>query len=86
MAQAGVPLGLIASVLGHTETKTTALYAHMQPDYLRRAVGAITERLGAGASFLQFAGNSGNSMQMPVSERHLVWENPSNFDPLRSQT
>lgn len=69
MAQAGVPLGLIAAMLGHTETKTTALYAHMQPDYLRPAVDAITKRLGGETSYLQVAGNEGNSAQTGVNNR-----------------
>ncbi len=41
MALAGVDLFLIAKVLGHSVQKTTELYAHFRPDYLRGAVEAL---------------------------------------------
>ncbi|MDD3371664.1 MAG: site-specific integrase [Alphaproteobacteria bacterium] len=41
MALAGVDLFLIAKVLGHSAQKTTELYAHCQPCYLRSAVDAL---------------------------------------------
>jgi len=41
MALAGVDLFLIAKVLGHSVQKTTELYAHFQPEYLRGAVNAL---------------------------------------------
>ncbi len=41
MALAGIDLFLIAKVLGHSVQKTTELYAHFQPEYLRGAVNAL---------------------------------------------
>jgi integrase len=41
MALAGIDLFIIAKVLGHSIQKTTELYAHFQPSYLRGAVGAL---------------------------------------------
>ena len=37
MAQRGVPLREIAGYLGHSDARTTELYAHHHPDYLRTA-------------------------------------------------
>jgi integrase len=37
MAQRGVPLREIAGYLGHSEERTTELYAHHHPDYMRNA-------------------------------------------------
>lgn len=41
MALAGIDLFLIAKVLGHSVQKTTELYAHFRPDYLREAVDVL---------------------------------------------
>jgi len=41
MALAGIDLFLIAKVLGHSVQKTTELYAHFQPEYLRGTVNAL---------------------------------------------
>jgi integrase len=41
MALAGIDLFLIAKVLGHSVQKTTELYAHFQPKYLRGAVDVL---------------------------------------------
>jgi len=41
MALAGIDLFLIAKVLGHSVQKTTELYAHFRPDYLRGAVEVL---------------------------------------------
>ncbi|MDE2029083.1 MAG: site-specific integrase [Alphaproteobacteria bacterium] len=41
MALAGIDLFLIAKLLGHTVQKTTELYAHFHPDYLRGAVNVL---------------------------------------------
>ena len=41
MALAGIDLFLIAKVLGHSVQKTTELYAHFRPDYLRGAVDVL---------------------------------------------
>lgn len=41
MALAGIDLFLIAKVLGHSIQKTTELYAHFHPEYLRNAVNAL---------------------------------------------
>jgi integrase len=38
MAKAGVDLHVIAKVLGHSYSKTTQLYAHHRPEWLRGAV------------------------------------------------
>lgn len=43
MALAGVDLFLIAKVLGHSVQKTTELYAHFRPDYLRGAVDVLAQ-------------------------------------------
>jgi len=44
MAQAGVPLRLIGEYLGHTDERTTKLYAHHHPDYQDEAVAAFNRR------------------------------------------
>lgn len=41
MARAGVPLRQISGMLGHSESRTTELYAHHHPDHLRDAVRAL---------------------------------------------
>jgi len=41
MAQAGIPLFMVAKVLGHNVQKTTELYAHHHPEYLRDAVNVM---------------------------------------------
>ena len=41
MALAGIDLFLIAKLLGHSVQKTTELYAHFHPDYLRGAVNVL---------------------------------------------
>lgn len=43
MALAGIDLFLIAKVLGHSVQKTTELYAHFRPDYLRGAVDVLAQ-------------------------------------------
>jgi len=42
MAIAGVDLFLIARLLGHSVQKTTELYAHLHPNYLRGAVSVLS--------------------------------------------
>jgi len=44
MAQRGVPLHLIAGWLGHTDTRTTELYAHHHPDFMETAKRAANRR------------------------------------------
>jgi integrase len=46
MAQRGVPMHQIAGYLGHSVARTTELYAHHHPDYMREAKAAL-ERVGA---------------------------------------
>ncbi len=46
MALAGIDLFLIAKVLGHSVQKTTELYAHFRPDYLRGAVDVLGKATG----------------------------------------
>lgn len=44
LAQAGVPLRLIGEWLGHSDDRTTKLYAHHHPDYQEEAVAAFNRR------------------------------------------
>lgn len=44
MAQQGVPLHKIGEYLGHTDERTTKLYAHHHPDYQDAAVAAFNTR------------------------------------------
>ncbi|MBX3360141.1 MAG: site-specific integrase [Phycisphaeraceae bacterium] len=46
MAAAGVPLRQIAGMMGHSETRTTELYAKHHPDFLRDASRALEELFG----------------------------------------
>jgi integrase len=57
MVQAGTDLGLVGGYLGISQARTTALYAHHHPDYLREAAAAIEQR-AAQKGFPQLAGNS----------------------------
>ena len=41
MAQRGVPMHQIAGYLGHSVARTTELYAHHHPDYMREAKAAL---------------------------------------------
>lgn len=41
MAQKGVPLRQIGGWLGHSETRTTELYAHHHPDFMKEALAAF---------------------------------------------
>lgn len=41
LAQAGVPLHLIGNWLGHTDARTTQLYAHHHPDYQGDSLAAL---------------------------------------------
>ena len=42
MAHAGAPMWQISGVLGHSLARTSELYLHHHPDYLKEATGAIT--------------------------------------------
>lgn len=44
MAQQGVPLAKIGEYLGHSDERTTKLYAHHHPDYQDEAVAAFNKR------------------------------------------
>jgi len=44
MAQKGVPLWQIGGWLGHTDSRTTELYAHHHPDHLKDAMEAANRR------------------------------------------
>jgi len=44
MAQQGVPLRDIGAILGHSDERTTLLYAHHHPDYQGTAVRALDRR------------------------------------------
>ena len=44
MAQKGVPLHLIGGWLGHTDTRTTQLYAHHHPSHMGEALRALDGR------------------------------------------
>lgn len=59
---AGVPLTLIGGLLGHTQTQTTARYAHLESDPLHQATDAIGRKLsstmssdGGGAEVIKFS-------------------------------
>ncbi len=41
LAMNGTPLYTVAALLGHSDTKTTQIYAHLAPDYLKEAVNGI---------------------------------------------
>ena len=44
LAQAGVPLDKIGPWLGHTDARTTQLYAHHHPDFMAEALKAVDRR------------------------------------------
>ena len=44
LAQEGVPLDKIGGWLGHTDARTTALYAHHHPDFMEEARNAVDRR------------------------------------------
>jgi integrase len=44
LAQAGVPLDKIGAWLGHTDSRTTQLYAHHHPDFMSDALDAVDRR------------------------------------------
>lgn len=44
LAQAGVPLDKIGGWLGHSDARTTALYAHHHPDFMEEARNAADRR------------------------------------------
>jgi integrase len=44
LAQRGVPLRQIGGWLGHSDDRTTALYAHHHPDYMNEARAAMSRR------------------------------------------
>lgn len=46
LAMAGVPLIAISKLLGHSSIKTTEIYAHLAPDYLRAEAEALPIRFG----------------------------------------
>ena len=41
LAQKGVSLYVIKELLGHTDIKTTMIYAHLKPENLRNAVDLL---------------------------------------------
>jgi len=45
MAQAGVPIIKIAGILGHSIARTTARYAHMNPEHLKEGTDVISSIL-----------------------------------------
>lgn len=79
MAASGVPLRQIAGWLGHTETRTTELYAKHHPDYLSEAAVSI-ERLFGGetAKFHPRSSLAGNE------DEHLVYGDPPTHKLARS--
>jgi integrase len=44
LAQSAVPLDKIGGWLGHTDTRTTRLYAHHHPDHMNEALDALDRR------------------------------------------
>lgn len=47
LASSGFSLPIIGALLGHTQTQTTARYAHLLDEPLREAVGAAAKRIGS---------------------------------------
>lgn len=41
LVMAGVPLVTVSSLLGHSDIKTTMIYAHLSPDHLKDAVNKL---------------------------------------------
>ncbi|MGB7715493.1 MAG: integrase, partial [Pseudolabrys sp.] len=62
-AGGGLALPIIGRLLGHTQTATTARYAHLDNDPLRRASESIAGRIAAALD-----GNSQNSV-VPIRRR-----------------
>jgi integrase len=50
LAMEGVPLRTIAEILGHRDLRMTARYAHLSPQHLRDAMGALERRATAHAT------------------------------------
>lgn len=47
LASSGFSLPIIGALLGHTQTQTTARYAHLLDESLREAVGTAAKRIGS---------------------------------------
>ena len=62
LASVGLSLPIVGALLGHTQPRTTARYAHLYDDVLR----AATERVGA---IVTGAGNSTGSDVVPIAGR-----------------
>ena len=41
LVMAGVPLATVSTLLGHSDIKTTMIYAHLSPDHLKNAVNKL---------------------------------------------
>jgi len=41
LVMAGVPLATVSSLLGHSDIKTTMIYAHLSPDHLKDAINKL---------------------------------------------
>jgi site-specific recombinase XerD len=39
---AGVPLATVSHLLGHSDIKTTMIYAHLSPEHLKDAVNKLS--------------------------------------------
>ncbi|MCP3997076.1 MAG: tyrosine-type recombinase/integrase, partial [bacterium] len=50
MVQSGVPLYEVQHVLGHSTPVMTQRYAHLKPEHLRQAMGALDATLRATAT------------------------------------
>ncbi len=72
MAAAGVPLRQIAGMLGHTETRTTEIYAKHHPDFLRTAAEMIEILFGEQVAHHPETENPGTLPALPRQIRANV--------------
>jgi integrase len=71
-AGAGLGLPIIGKLLGHTQPSTTARYAHLDADPLRRASEHIGSRLAAAMGDLKRPGDS-NRVNLPSADAPRGW-------------
>ncbi|MCA9280907.1 MAG: site-specific integrase [Phycisphaeraceae bacterium] len=69
MAAAGVPLRQIAGMLGHTEARTTEIYAKHHPDFLRTAAETIETLFGEHGTHPADATCTSNQVLLPRQNR-----------------
>lgn len=69
LAMAGVPLGAVQSLLGHSTITMTMRYAHLAPSTLRSAIDTLTLERGAETGFGQPVGNGRIEGQRQLAAR-----------------